>query len=196
MLPEMRAAADKLIFDVATTKYVASIIGKRALDRRIDSLGWTVRQLLGHLAFSLETYADQVAALAAGDDSAARIDWDAANAEAAEATAKRRLPELLDTMSGARDRCIAEFSRLDEQALERQVRDGMTIRQIVNGCMGHFEEHALDLTDAEPRLRQDPMVLNWILYADFERHPRLKARQEQLVAEVREWLKSEDDGEE
>lgn len=193
MQPELRAAADKLIFDVATAKYVASILGKRVLDRRIESLDWTARQLIGHLALSLEAYAGALERVASGEGGLARSDWDAANAEMAAKTEKARLPDLLETMSNARDHAIGALSRMDQQSLSREVREGVSGADVVESCLGHFEEHGLDLADAEPALRRDPMMLNWLLYADFQGQPELLERQERLAADVREWLQSEAD---
>jgi hypothetical protein len=196
MLPEMRAAADRLIFDCATTHYVATTIGKRALDRRIERLGWTVRQLVGHLALSLEAYADALPRLTGGEASPEPFDWDAANAEMAVTTAKTPLPELLETLARGRDRCIDGFLALGETALAKPMAGGTTVGEVVRSWLPHFEEHALDFADAEPKLRRDPMVLNWILYADYAGRPDLLDRQGALMTEVREWLRDEDDEDE
>lgn len=82
---------------------------------------------------------------------------------------------------------------MDQQSLSREVREGVSGADVVESCLGHFEEHGLDLADAEPALRRDPMILNWLLYADFQGQPELLERQERLAADVREWLQSEAD---
>ncbi|MCK9519421.1 MAG: DinB family protein [Dehalococcoidia bacterium] len=188
MLPEMRAAADKLIFDCANTEYVATTIGPRALDRPIERLGWSVRQLIGHLALSLETCADKLPKLStAAPSELESFDRDEANAEMAAKTAKTPLPDLLETMARGRDRCIAAFADLDEQALARKVAGETTLGDVIRSWLPHFEEHALDFLDAEPKLRRDILVLNWVLYADYGDRPDLIERQRELMAEVRQW---------
>lgn len=197
MLPEMRAAADKLIFDCANTEYVATTIGPRALDKPVERLGWTVRQLIGHLALSLEAYADNLPKLTGAEVSQpGTFDWDAANAEMATKTAKTPLPDLLETLTRGRDRCIAGFAVLDAAALARPVAGDTTLGDVIDSWLPHFEEHALDFLDAVPKLRRDVMVLNWVMYADYAGRPDLIERQQELMGEVREWLDEDEDEQE
>jgi len=50
----------------------------------------------------------------------------------------------------------------------------------------HLVAHGLDFADTLPELRHDPMVLNWLLYADYSENAERTARQEKLLAEVRD----------
>ncbi|MCC7364038.1 MAG: DinB family protein [Dehalococcoidia bacterium] len=186
MTPEMRAFADKLILDVANVQYVAAMAGKRGLEARVPGGEWTVRQVLGHLAFALEASAQAIPGLAEPSAEAAPIDRDARNAGFAAQSADMPLPDILARMSEARDGCIAAAADLTDEQLDRVVPGQGTVRGVLRSWLPHFEEHSLDLADALPKLRLDPMVLNWILYADMTYRPALLARQQKLATEARD----------
>ena len=197
MLPVTRAAADKLIFDCANIAYIASLFDRKALDRPVERLGLSVRQVFGHLALHLEWEADALPRLQAGEPGeGGPVEWDALNAEFARKTKDTPLLELLETISRGRDRLIAGLLKLDQAALDRKVAGETTLADIVESWLTHIEEHALDLLDVEPALRRDPLVLDWILYADFPDRPDLNERLDRLFEEVREWAESEPDDDE
>lgn len=191
MLPEMRAAADRFIFDVANAKYAGAIAGKRGLERKAPGSDWTVRQQLGHLAFALHRYADVIPALSAGEP--ANFDPKTDNVEDARRSAKLPLPDIFDTMSAGRDRVIAVLETLDEAALDRPVRGDLRLRDAVTAFVNHAEHHAIDFADALPQARMDPMILNWVLYADYDLQPALFERQQKLAAEVRAAIAAAED---
>lgn len=194
MLPATRAAADKLIFDCANIAYIASLFDRKALERPVERLGWSVRQVFGHIALQLDWAADAVPKLLAADpNERGAVDWDALNAEFARKAEGMSLVEILETMARGRDRLIAQLLALSEADLNRKVLGETTLVDIIESWLPHMEEHALDLLDAEPALRRDPMVLGWILYADFPGRPDLNERVDQLYEEVREWAESESD---
>lgn len=183
MLPELHAAADRIVFDVANAKYAGAIAGKRGLERKAPGSEWTVRQALGHLAFALHRYADVIPAFAAGEP--AHFDPESDNVDDARRSAKLPLPDILDTMAAGRDRLIAVLETLDEAALDRPVRGDLRLRGVVAAFAGHAEHHAIDFADALPRARMDPVILNWVLHADYTGRPALFERQQKLAAEVR-----------
>jgi hypothetical protein len=191
----MRAASDRLIFDVATVKYLVSAMRKNDFERRCKALDWTVRQTIGHLALSLETAAAALPELLAADPGAdnAPPDWDALNADMARETATMPIGDIMETLARARDASIAAFLPLSEADLARPVTASVTVGDIIESWGSHFDLHAIDLVDAIPRLRFDPLLLNWVLYADYSRNPDLLARQQRLLADVREHYAEEED---
>jgi hypothetical protein len=69
----------------------------------------------------------------------------------------------------------------------------MRFGDVLNVWSKHIAHHGMDLVDAVEEVRFDPMVLNWILYADFSADPSRLSRQQHLLAEVRDRL-ADDDG--
>ena len=59
MTPELRAIADRFIYEQATLKHMTALIPEGAAERTVRGHmdGWTVRQLVAHLAEALHTYA-------------------------------------------------------------------------------------------------------------------------------------------
>ncbi|MGE5595470.1 MAG: DinB family protein [Hyphomicrobiales bacterium] len=189
MLPEGRAAADKVIYDAANLRYIAENAGKKGLEKRAPATGWTVRQTIGHLAFALHSYADSLPVLTGVEPgNPGGFDVAAFNAETAARTEKMPLPRILEELADGRDRCIDAFLALAEGDLDRPAGGAQTVRDLLRIWQCHFETHALDLLDAMPVFEQDPMVLNWVLHADFSAQPGLLERRQQLAARVREWL--------
>lgn len=186
MTPETRAAADRLILDVANVKYLAMTLGKGDLDRRCEATGWTMRQTIGHLAASLQVYGEALPRMAGGHEAAEeRFDWDALNAETARRTAATPLPELLEALSGGRDGTIEALLALSEADLARPVTADVPLRAVIAAWMTHLSEHAIDFADTLPAARFDPMLLNWVLHADYSKSAARLERQQKLMAEVR-----------
>lgn len=186
MVPEVRALADKLIYDVAMVRYMATSLPKGGLERAIPG-GWTVRQLLGHLGDAQARYVDALARSAVGEPPfPSGFDPDRLNSAAAPAFAKARLPALLDSLGSTRDALLDLLSPLTAEQLGSSFSHGLTLLGALQAWSGHLEGHALDIIDAVPELGRDPMVLNWVLHADYSRHPGRHARQQRLFEEVRE----------
>jgi hypothetical protein len=192
MLPEVRALADKLAYDVAMLKYVATGLPKGGLERTVPG-GWTVRQVLAHLAASEVMCVEALDRLLAGEPPVPPdFDPDRINAEAAQRHSEARLPDVLGALADARDAMISRFEQLTAVQLGSPFGRVPSLRTVLVAWSGHCEEHALDLVDVLPSLRVDPMVLNWVLHADYTDRPERNARQGRLFAEVREQLDRED----
>lgn len=186
MVPEVRALADKLIYDVAMVRYMATSLPKGGLER-VAPGGWTMRQLLGHLGDAQARYVDALARFAAGEPPfPSGFDPDHLNRIAAPAFAKARLPALLESLGSTRDALLDLLGPLTPEQLGTPFSHGLTLLEALEGWSGHVEGHALDVIDAVPGLGRDPMVLNWVLYADYSRQPARLARQQRLFEEVRE----------
>lgn len=191
----MRAQADRLIVDVANTKYLAASLAEGDIDRLCPATGWTVRQTLGHLALMLEFHADGLPGLSgvAPPGPGSVPDWDSINAAMAGQTAHMPLPEIHANLVRGRDRCIEGFLDLTMLQLGREIVPGVDLLAVLKTWDRHFAIHAIDLADALPALRRDPLVLNWVLHADYRRDPGRLARQQALAAEARERLAEEED---
>lgn len=192
MTPEVRAVADRFILDVANLKYLASCIPKGGLDRPVEALGWTVRQAIGHLGASQERYGRTIADLLADAAATASFDVDEFNAEVAEQTRSTPLPDLLGRLDLATARLLALFERMPPGVEDREV-GGHSLADLLGPWSEHVAEHGIDVVGALPEVRLDPMILNWILYADYSGDERRFQCQASLMAEVRDHFG--DDGE-
>jgi len=192
MLPEVRALADKLIYDVAMVKYIATGLPQGGLERVVPG-GWSVRQVLAHVAASQTMYARALDRFLTGEEPLPRgWDPDRINAEAAEAYARARLPGVLREFQASREATFSCFEQLTEAHLASPFWRVPSLGAVLTAWSRHCEAHALDLVDALPGARTDPMVLNWILHADYSDSPERTIRQQRVFAEVREQLKREE----
>ena len=192
MTPEVRAVADRFILDAANLKYVASVIPMGGLDRPLVALGWTVRQTIGHVVASQERYSRTIADLLADAVATASFDVDEFNAGAAEQTRSTPLPDLLGRLDLATARLLALFEQMPSGVEEREV-GGHSLADLLGPWSEHVAEHGIDVVDALPEVRYDPMILNWILYADYSGDERRFQCQVRLMADVREQFGDDDE---
>ncbi len=192
MLAEVQALADKLVFDVAMLKHLATNLPRGGLERAVPG-GWTVRQVLAHLAAAQAMCVEASDRFLAGEPPVPPdFDPDRANAEAAPRYSQARLPEVLSGLSATRDAMLSRFEQLTAGQLASPFGRVPNLRTVLAASSRHAEGHALDLVDALPRLRLDPMVLNWVLHADYSGSAERNARQQKLFAEVRDRLVREE----
>ena len=82
MLTPFRAAADRIIFDVANLRYLLGQLTPAGLDARSAATGWTVKETVAHLAEAEERHAAGLESLLKGGTlRPPGYDRDAANAE-------------------------------------------------------------------------------------------------------------------
>ena len=183
--PEARAIADRFMFDTGNLKLLASLLPLGAPDRQVPSLGWTVRQVLAHLAAAQQGYADCLEALPSSLPlSAAAFDEPRLAAARAVEGEPPALPAILDEFDSSLRRLVARLDVLGEEALSCRVGPD-TVLDILCGWSEHAAGHAIEEIEALPELRADPMLLNWLLYQDFSDQPTQFALQQSLLAEVR-----------
>lgn len=194
MTPAVRAAADRFILDAANLKYLASCIPKGGMDRSVEALGWTVRQVIGHLVASQERYGQTIALLLADDPPAPGRGVEEFNAQVAEQTRSTPLPDLLGRLDLATARLLALCERIPSEPSDYKL-DGLCLADALGPWSTHVAEHGIDLVDALPELRFDPMILNWILYADYSADECRFQRQLRLMADVRERFGDDDEQE-
>jgi uncharacterized damage-inducible protein DinB len=192
MTPEVRAVADRFIMDAANLKYLATRIPKGGLERPVEAVGWTVRQTIGHLVAWQERYARMIDDLLADTPTAAGFDSDEFNAAAAEQARSTPLPDLLGRLDLATARLLALFEGMPPGTEDREVA-GHRLADLLRPWSEHIAEHGIDLLDALPEVRFDPMILNWILYAVYSGDARRLERQVSLMADVRERFGDDDE---
>ncbi|MCE7927749.1 MAG: maleylpyruvate isomerase N-terminal domain-containing protein [Dehalococcoidia bacterium] len=186
MLARVHALADKLIYDVAMARYLAATLPKNGLERKIPG-GWTVRQLIGHLGDAQARYAAALANVLAGEPPfPGGFDPERQNSAAAPAFASARLPALLESLDQTRSSLLDLMGSFSPAQLEMPFSHGLSLIEALGAWSGHIEGHALDVIDAVPELGRDPMVLNWVLYADYTADPGRLVRQQRLLEAVRE----------
>lgn len=190
MTPEVRSIADRFILDTANVKYLASVLPKGGLDRMVSD--WTVRQVLAHVAASNARYGEWSAAFIDRGELPADFDPRPFNDRTAAANRKTKLPVILARLDAGLIALVDILGRMPEDAGDRQfgrVSLGVGLRAWVS----HAAVHGLEIVEAVEELRMDPMLLNWLLYADVSNSPEAVARQQRLLSEVREHLRADGD---
>ena len=195
MLPAVRAIADRMILDSANLKYIAAILPRGGLGRIVPGTGWTVRQVIGHVG---DAEARHVAAmerlLAGATPFPADYDRDDANAASAQRDAKAPLKSLVARIDDAVSRSVPLYECVTASIAASRARGKDTLAVLLDRWSRHYVAHGIDLVDALPEIRFDPMLLNWLLFVDFEGEPDAAARQRKLWEDVRA-LPDEDDDE-
>ncbi len=185
MIPSVRAVADRFIFDTANVRYIAAALPPGGLERVIPSSGWTVRQLIHHLGAGTMGTAQALERAIRGEQLLPdAFTPDEFNRRAAEQSRSMPLSEVLEILDTARDRMLKALEAVPASLLPETFGRHTLLEQITNWSF-HYVEHGLDFADALPELRQDPMVLNWLLYADYSDDAERAARQARLLGEVR-----------
>ncbi len=191
--PEARAIADRFMFDTGNLKYLATQLPKGALDRAVPGPGWTVRQGLAHLADGQDGYAVILEGLQRGEAPSAELfDPTAHNAEVAATNRETPLPRILEAFDASIRRLVAALVQVDEAASQAKV--GLyDLPDVLHAWSNHASRHGMEMLDVLPELRDDAMMLNWLLYEDFSDSPEHLERQQRLYDEVRERYGDEDD---
>lgn len=185
MVPAIRALADRFTYDTATLKYVAAAAPEGGLDRMTEGSGWSVRQVLAHLALNQQRYADTVEQWLR-DPRSADPGGDPTDVNARMATETSDLPpeRIIAIFDDSIRRLVAATDQVEEPALEQPL--GLwNVVDVLASWSRHAGAHARDLVSALPELRTDPMVLNWALFIDFSGRPESAEWQARLLSEVR-----------
>jgi uncharacterized protein (TIGR03083 family) len=186
MVAAVRALADRFIYDTATLKHIASNLPEGGADRPTPGSGWTVRQVLAHLALNQQRYARS---LQQWLDDPAKADpgGDPTERNAAMAAENRETPVegIVATFDGSIRGLVAACDAVTGAQLA--VPHGRwPFLDVLTAWSGHAGAHAVDLVSALPELKTDPMVLNWVLHFDYSNRPEWADWQLKLIAEVRE----------
>lgn len=193
MTPQSRAAADRLILDTANVKYIVEYLPRGAAHRVVEGTGWTVGQTIGHVALDMTDLARAIENLTAeGDEATIAIDFTARAAAHARMAAKWGPRELVRRLDGglvALTEALATF----EPAKAGATIGGQPIEDILDST--HAAAHGLDLSETIEEMRFDPLVLNWLLYADFSGKPELFDRQRKLFEDARAYFQELGEGE-
>lgn len=193
MTPELRAIADRFIYEQATLKHITALAPEEALRRPVGGLEWNVGQLLGHLGSSMGTYAEVVRKWLVGEPALDGFEPDAMNAEtAARFAAASRLDVTRELGTGLVN-LFAALSAVPDDRLVEPLGRG-TALETLEAFGEHCLRHAIALVDALPEVRMDPLVLNWLLGAEFEDEAS-RAWQRALLAEAQEYIASHPDEE-
>lgn len=187
MTPEIRAIADRFILDTANVKYLATVLPKGALARPTPAGDWTVRQVIGHIVAGLERHVEFSRLFLADGTFPDSFDPQEFNALSAAATRKTTLPVLLARLDAATGDMLSLLGTMPEDSASSQF-GPVRLGDAFGIWSRHIAHHGMDLVDAVEELRVDPMVLNWILHADFAADPERLPRQQHLLAEVRDHL--------
>lgn len=194
MTPELRAIADRFIYEQATLKHITALAPEEAMLRPIPGGDWNVGQLLGHLGASMNAYAGVVREWLLGEPALDGYNPDEMNAETASRfLSATRLDVTQELGRGLVNLFAALWAIPDARLSEPMGRQrALETLQLFGG---HCLRHAIALVDALPEVRMDPLVLNWLLAAEFEDEGS-RAWQNALLAEAQEYIASHPEDEE
>lgn len=194
MTPELRALADRFIYEQATVKHIALSMPSDALSRPVHGGEWTVRQLLAHLGSALCEFQRAVEKLVASEDPLDGIDYEDINRRTAARYATADLAELLSLLGSGLNGLVAAFEALPDHRLADPLA-ASDVLTVLRSLGEHCLQHAIPLVDALPEVRFDPLVLNWLLSADFDDEAST-AWQSKLFADAEEYIASQPDEDE
>ncbi|MEX0784627.1 MAG: maleylpyruvate isomerase family mycothiol-dependent enzyme [Dehalococcoidia bacterium] len=186
MVAAVRALADRFIYDTATVKYIALNLPEGGADRPTPGSGWTVRQVLAHLALTEQRYARSIEQWR-DDPMSAHPGGDPTEPNARMAAENRATPveEIVATFDASIRSLVSACDSVDEARLEVPY-SRWPFLDVLRAWSGHLGAHAVDLVSALPEFNTDPMVLNWVLHFDFSDRPEWSEWQLKLIADLRE----------
>lgn len=185
MTPASRAAADRFILDTANVKYIAEYLPKGSVHRVVVTTGWTVGQTIGHLALEMTDLAAAIEALVAGGEEGG-VDIAHTDAEHAKISAKWGAKELVRRLDAGLVAVTGALAKFDPAQSGPSV-GGRPVEDILDST--HAAAHGLELAEALEEMRFDPMMLNWLLYADFSGKLELFDRQQKLFEDARAYFR-------
>lgn len=182
MLPLAKAAADRLLFDIASLRYVVTSLPEGGLDQPVDGGDWNPREVLAHLTAYLDLYGGVLERIERGDEpfppEFSLEEFHDRTPDGGAGGDSSRLPQLLAGLEAARDRLTAALGPLTAEHLRTPFRTG-TIANAVQRWPMHVPSHALEIVASFPQFHIDPLVLNWLLVIDFG-DDEAKARQDAI----------------
>ena len=186
MHPEVRALADRFIYEQASLKHIIALLPEAGLLRHVPGSDWNVGQTLAHLAVSLEDYRLVIERWLSGTDPFEGVDVDAINTGTADLYASTSPDELLRLFAEGLLGLVAGLGSIPEDRTFSDLGHHPAPETLRRLC-DHTITHATSLIDAVPEVRMDPLVLNWMLHAEFgdDEHRRWQAA---LLADAREHI--------
>jgi hypothetical protein len=192
MIPELRAAADRLMHTGGYLAYLAAEMRPKERERHCRATGLTVRQTFGHIVQWLEQEADTLDRYLGGEPVFdAPFDEHVINAGFAERSRETPLAELLARYNRGCGRMCAVYERVTPEMAAASVGD-KTVGDLALQWTAHFQHHAVDFAEALPRLRFDPLLLDWAL-SPISADEAESARQLKLIEAARAYFKSQEE---
>lgn len=186
MTPDVRAVADRFIYEQATLKHIMALVPEGGFERPVSGTEWTVRQLFGHLANTLTTYSEGVRTWLEGDDPTVGDDPDKTNAETVASFSRVPAEEVAALFGSGLNELVGSLALVPE-ARTNDAFGQMTLLEALTTWAEHALSHAVPLVRALPEVRMDPLVLNWLLHANFDDDER-RQWQEELLVEARAYI--------
>lgn len=192
LIPELRAAADRLMHTEAYLRHIAAELRPNEHERHCKATGLSVRQTCGHLAQWLEQEAATAERFIAGEPVFEEpFDEDALNREFSAKLGDTSTAALVGRFGAAREQMLGLYSRVTPEMAAAPVGD-TTFGLLLLQWTAHPQRHALDFAEALPRLRFDPLLLDWALAAELRERSELE-RQLKLAEAARAYLRAHEE---
>ncbi len=183
--PAVQAVCDRFVLEVAYVRFLAEILPERSLERIVPATGWTVRQTFRHIERAMDEYGDIFPRVLAGEPGHGEdFDRDTENAAQANATGITPLPEILGGLGRARDRFLSMLEANAEALEVAQSDDGYPVIEIAAHWAQHSAVHCLEMIEALPELRTDPLVLTWLLECNLGQDEEIQQRRRRLRSDA------------
>lgn len=195
--PELQAAADRLLHAGGYLRYLVAAMRPNEHDRHCRTTDLTVRQTFAHLAGWIEAEAAGIEACLRGEQDFEQLladtdDGGSTIVPAAAAAESAVVPELLQRYNRAYVRILAAFRAMPPEMATLSIGEA-TVAALLLGRSTHAQSHAVDFAEALPRLRFDPLLLDWAL-SPVAPGAGLSDRQTKLLDAASAYVKSRREG--
>lgn len=183
MIPEARATADALLWQGALIEHLVARLPEDAAARVCPGPGWTVSQVLAHLADDQLRQASFLEAFLAG----------LAEPPAAPVPPLASPPqETVQHLAAGRGRLYGLLARLSGGHLTTEAFPGLTVGALLARFSAHYSTHAWDILEAVSELASDPLLFNWLMHIDYSADPGMQHRQLNVLRGVQERMRAQE----
>lgn len=183
MIPEIRAIADRAIWEGALIAHIATSISDKDAGRAVESTGSTVWQTLARVAADNLTVAADLAALVGVEPSPPGTPM---------AKTPASLDDLLGDLFASRAALLGVLAQVGEADLTRTGGRSLPLLDTVRHATSHSVVCGLAVAEALPDVALDPLVATWLAGTDFaaDGRPELRERQAEYMRKLKPALQA------
>jgi hypothetical protein len=185
MTPQLHAARDSFIYDVAMCVYVAETLPPEALGSVCEATGWTAAQTMEHLTANYERYADLFERRLSGQ--AVAISGGQSEQETVEPEAIDGPSEHIARLLAARRRILVSLERFTPGQESSPIAEGRKpLVEAATIWAAHASGHALDFIEAHPPFAADALVMGWAFSPQISEDDALRERRAALFKRLKD----------
>jgi hypothetical protein len=183
MIPELRAIADRAIWEGALIAHIATSISDKDAKRTIEQSGATVWQRLAGVA---------AANRAAAAEIASRIGVQPDPGSSPPAKAPATLDDLLGDLFASRAELLAALGKVADSDTAYGSGPATVLLSTIRWLTSHPAESGLAVAEVLPDVALDPLVATWLAGTDFaaDGRPELRERQAEYMRKLKPALQA------